>query len=52
MEYLAGGSVLDLMEGGPLTEHQIAIIIRELLMAIEYLHGQVSCAKLLAIRFS
>uniref|UniRef100_A0A7S3DDL4 non-specific serine/threonine protein kinase n=1 Tax=Palpitomonas bilix TaxID=652834 RepID=A0A7S3DDL4_9EUKA len=40
MEYLAGGSVLDLMDSGPLSEQQIAIVIREILYALEYLHGQ------------
>jgi len=38
MELLAGGSVLDLIKPGPLTEDQIAIILRELLLALVYLH--------------
>jgi serine/threonine-protein kinase 24/25/MST4 len=38
MELLAGGSVLDLIKPGPLTEDQIAIILRELLLALTYLH--------------
>lgn len=38
MELLAGGSVLDLIKPGPLTEDQIAIILRELLLALCYLH--------------
>jgi len=38
MELLAGGSVLDLIKPGPLTEDQIAIMLRELLSALVYLH--------------
>lgn len=40
MEYLAGGSVLDLMKPGPIPEDHIAVIIKELLKALEYLHGE------------
>eukprot|EP01125_Pyxidicula_operculata_P021830 TRINITY_DN8678_c0_g1_i1.p1 TRINITY_DN8678_c0_g1~~TRINITY_DN8678_c0_g1_i1.p1 ORF type:complete len:462 (-),score=148.41 TRINITY_DN8678_c0_g1_i1:273-1658(-) len=40
MELLAGGSMLDLMKPGPVGEDHIAVILRELLRALEYLHGQ------------
>ncbi|KAE8540535.1 hypothetical protein D1P53_003484 [Cryptococcus gattii VGV] len=38
MEYLAGGSCLDLLKPGVFTEAQIAIVCRELLLGLEYLH--------------
>lgn len=38
MEYLGGGSALDLLKPGPFTEAEIAIICRELLLGLEYLH--------------
>jgi len=40
MEFLAGGSVLDLMKPGPLEEDCIATILKELLSALVYLHSE------------
>lgn len=41
MEYMAGGSVADLIQTGPpLDETSIACILRDLLHAVEYLHGE------------
>mmetsp|Transcript_3320 Transcript_3320/g.11662 ORF Transcript_3320/g.11662 Transcript_3320/m.11662 type:complete len:413 (-) Transcript_3320:102-1340(-) len=40
MDFLAGGSILDLMKPGPLDEQYCAIVCRELLKALEYLHGE------------
>lgn len=41
MEYMAGGSVADLIQSGPpLDEMSIACILRDLLHAIEYLHNE------------
>uniref|UniRef100_A0A2P2LCX0 non-specific serine/threonine protein kinase n=3 Tax=Rhizophora mucronata TaxID=61149 RepID=A0A2P2LCX0_RHIMU len=41
MEYMAGGSVADLLQSGPpLDEMSIAFILRDLLRAIEYLHNE------------
>ncbi|XP_054816275.1 uncharacterized protein LOC129316054 [Prosopis cineraria] len=41
MEYMAGGSVADLLQSGPpLDEMSIASILRDLLHAIDYLHSE------------
>ncbi|BGP20972.1 hypothetical protein JCM10213_003356 [Rhodosporidiobolus nylandii] len=40
MEYLAGGSCLDLLKPGPFPEPLIAVIARELLLGLEYLHAE------------
>ena len=40
MEYMAGGSVADLLESAPLPEEAIAVVCRDLLMALDYLHGE------------
>ncbi|UZJ57469.1 hypothetical protein CBS101457_006789 [Exobasidium rhododendri] len=40
MEYLAGGSCLDLLKAGPFSECHIAIICRELLTGLDYLHNE------------
>lgn len=39
MEYLGGGSCLDLIKPGPMDERFIAIIMRELLQGLDYLHS-------------
>ncbi|KAL7271266.1 hypothetical protein RUND412_005991 [Rhizina undulata] len=40
MEYLAGGSCLDLLKPGPFSEAHIAILMRELLLGLDYLHRE------------
>lgn len=40
MEYLAGGSCLDLLKPGPFPEAHIAIICHELLRGLDYLHRE------------
>ncbi|KEQ74869.1 Pkinase-domain-containing protein [Aureobasidium namibiae CBS 147.97] len=39
MEYLGGGSCLDLLKSGTINEAHIAIIMRELLLGLDYLHN-------------
>ena len=39
MEFCSGGSCGDLMKPGLIPEEYITIIVRELLMGLEYLHG-------------
>lgn len=39
-EYLAGGSCLDLLKAGPFSEAHIAVVCRELLMGLDYLHSE------------
>ncbi|KAG8586392.1 hypothetical protein GDO81_005364 [Engystomops pustulosus] len=40
MEYLGGGSALDLLEPGQMDETQIATILREILKGLDYLHSE------------
>lgn len=40
MEYLSGGSCGDLLKPGVFKEEYIAIVVRELLKGLEYLHGE------------
>ncbi|GJP49337.1 hypothetical protein CLOM_g8560, partial [Closterium sp. NIES-68] len=40
MEFMAGGSVADLLQESPLDEASIAYILHDLLQALEYLHSE------------
>jgi serine/threonine protein kinase len=40
MEYVGGGSALDLLKPGPMEEEYIAIILRDILKGLEYLHAE------------
>ncbi|GJE83997.1 Pkinase-domain-containing protein [Phanerochaete sordida] len=40
MEFLAGGSCLDLLKAGVFSEAHIAVICRELLLGLDYLHSE------------
>jgi serine/threonine-protein kinase 24/25/MST4 len=39
MEFCSGGSCADLMKPGRIPEEYICIILKELLLGLEYLHG-------------
>ena len=40
MEHVGGGSILDMMDAGPIEEAQIATILCETLKGLDYLHTQ------------
>ncbi|KAF2646658.1 Pkinase-domain-containing protein [Massarina eburnea CBS 473.64] len=39
MEFLGGGSALDLMKPGPFSEAHVAVVCKQLLLGLEYLHS-------------
>jgi serine/threonine protein kinase len=53
MEYMAGGSVADIIEQQPLPEEACAVVIRGLLLGLDYLHSEgkihrdIKCANVL-----
>ncbi|ORY03867.1 Pkinase-domain-containing protein [Basidiobolus meristosporus CBS 931.73] len=57
MEYMSGGSCLDLLKPGPFPEPLIAVTVRELLMGLDYLHSEgkihrdIKCANILLSEF-
>ncbi|XP_051955612.1 serine/threonine-protein kinase 26-like isoform X2 [Xyrauchen texanus] len=40
MEYLGGGSALDLLRAGPFDEYQISTMLKEILKGLDYLHTE------------
>ena len=40
MEYVGGGSILDMMDAGPICEQYIQTIMHEVLMGLNYLHAE------------
>mmetsp|Transcript_18990 Transcript_18990/g.31797 ORF Transcript_18990/g.31797 Transcript_18990/m.31797 type:complete len:567 (+) Transcript_18990:59-1759(+) len=40
MEYVGGGSILDMMDAGPIKEEYIQTIMHEVLMGLDYLHTE------------
>jgi serine/threonine-protein kinase 24/25/MST4 len=40
MEYLGGGSAQDIIKMAPFSERDIAVILREILKGLDYLHSE------------
>lgn len=38
MEFMGGGSALDLVESGTIDEPTVAVILRQMLLGLQYLH--------------